>query len=243
VATAFTRAQLSIAAGVYAHGPSSDRIDLRFATSPAGYLWSFPRPGHLAAGACAAATEGRTPELQAATRRWLAEAGLAVGARLEPYAWPIPSLSAHDVATSRPAGPRWLLVGDAAGLVDPITREGIYFALASAEAAAAALGAGGDVAATYRRALDQHIHPELGRAARLKAGFFRGPFMRLLVQALRESAGVRSVMADLVAGTQPYATLRRRLLSTFEFWLAWRLARLRFAASPAAVPAGESVLP
>jgi len=29
------------------------------------------------------------------------------------------------------------------------------------------------------------------------------------------------VMADLVAGTQPYRTLRRRLMATMEFRLAW----------------------
>jgi hypothetical protein len=37
------------------------------------------------------------------------------------------------------SGSRWLLAGDAAGLVDPITREGIYFALASGQWAAESL--------------------------------------------------------------------------------------------------------
>jgi hypothetical protein len=32
-------------------------------------------------------------------------------------------------------------------------------------------------------------------------------------------------MADLVAGRQPYRTLRRRLLSTFEARLAWQFLR------------------
>ncbi|MBA3741165.1 MAG: hypothetical protein H0W98_08495, partial [Chloroflexi bacterium] len=50
------------------------------------------------------------------------------------------------------AGPGWILIGDAAGFVDPFTGEGIHRALRSARAAADALAAGGDVAATYRRA-------------------------------------------------------------------------------------------
>jgi geranylgeranyl reductase family protein len=45
----------------------------------------------------------------------------------------------HRVA--RPAGPGWLLVGDAAGFVDPFTGEGIYRALRSARLAAGALTA------------------------------------------------------------------------------------------------------
>jgi geranylgeranyl reductase family protein len=58
----------------------------------------------------------------------------------------------HRVKDS--AGPGWLLVGDAAGFVDPFTGEGIHRALRSARAAADALHAGGDVASTYRR--DRH---------------------------------------------------------------------------------------
>jgi menaquinone-9 beta-reductase len=53
----------------------------------------------------------------------------------------------HRVA--RAAGPGWLLVGDAAGFVDPFSGEGIYRALRSARAAADAL-AGGDGGAESR---------------------------------------------------------------------------------------------
>ena len=61
---------------------------------------------------------------------------------------------------------------------------------------------------------------ELARAARFKAGFFRPAFTGLLIRALHESRGIRQVMADLIAGRQGYAGLKRRLLQTFE----WRLA-------------------
>ncbi len=54
----------------------------------------------------------------------------------------------HRVSDSAGAG--WLLVGDAAGFVDPFTGEGIHRALRSARAAADAIQAGGDVAAAYR---------------------------------------------------------------------------------------------
>ncbi|MDQ2933910.1 MAG: geranylgeranyl reductase family protein [Chloroflexota bacterium] len=50
---------------------------------------------------------------------------------------------------SEVAGPGWLLVGDAAGFVDPFTGEGIYRALRSARAAADAL-LSPDPAASYR---------------------------------------------------------------------------------------------
>jgi geranylgeranyl reductase family protein len=46
----------------------------------------------------------------------------------------------HRVASA--AGPGWMLIGDAAGFIDPFTGEGIYRALRSARAAAEALAAG-----------------------------------------------------------------------------------------------------
>ena len=72
------------------------------------------------------------------------------------------------------------------------------------------------------------IGAELVRAARYKAGFFRPRFTGLLVDALAESAGIRAVMAGLVAGTQPYATLKWSLARTAEVGLAWRLLRSKW---------------
>lgn len=221
----FARQQISMARGVFAHGLSSRDIVVGFVSDPPGYLWSFPRPDHLAIGICAQADETTPKALAHALDAWLARTGLARGGRAEPYGWPIPSLDADDLARERPAGDRWLLVGDAAGLVDPITREGITFALESADQAADAL-AGPDAANAYVGALRRTMVPELARAARLKRGFFRGRFTHLLVEGLRTSAPVRAIMADLVAGRQPYATLKRRLVGTFEIGLAWQLLRL-----------------
>jgi flavin-dependent dehydrogenase len=51
---------------------------------------------------------------------------------------------------SNVAGDGWLLVGDAAGFVDPFTGEGIHRALRSARAAVDAIRGGGNVAASYR---------------------------------------------------------------------------------------------
>ncbi|MGE3511798.1 MAG: NAD(P)/FAD-dependent oxidoreductase, partial [Vicinamibacterales bacterium] len=127
----------------------------------------------------------------------------------------------------------WFLDGDAAGLVDPITREGIFFALRSAEIAATAVLAKQDAPeAWYREQIRGEIVPELLRAARLKAGFFTPQFTRLLVHALSVSPAVARVMADLAAGKQDYAGLKWRLLSTLEWRLAWRLLRLEKEKSP-----------
>ena len=109
-----------------------------------------------------------------------------------------------------------MLVGDAAGLVDPITREGIFFALRSADLAADALLAGVAPPRVTAAASAPRSTPSSLRAARLKARFFQPHFIALLVWRSSRSGRIRAVMADLVAGRQTYRGLRRRLLATFE---------------------------
>jgi flavin-dependent dehydrogenase len=213
---------LSIATGFFAHGISSDEIVIELIADPPGYIWSFPRPGHLAIGICAQADAGITAEtLRAQAADWIAATRIAEGATLEPYSWPIPSLRAGDFDELALTGPRWALVGDAAGLVDPITREGIFFALASGQWIADALRQD-DAAPSYVSRVRDEAIGELKRAARLKAGFFRPAFAGLMMRGLMESGAIRSVMADLIAGRQSYASLKWRLLKTFEVGLAWR---------------------
>ncbi len=220
----FRRDQLSIATGFFVHGVTSQEILLELIADPPGYIWSFPRPTHLAIGVCAQADAANACKLRQGVAEWISRRRLAEGARLEPYSWPIPSLSARDFEALKPASDRCCLVGDAAGLVDPVTREGIYFALLSAQFAADAIAEdGADVARRYIDRVRDEIAVELARAARLKAAFFRPQFTSLMIEALRHSEGLRATMRDLVAGRQEYISLKWRLLKTFEFRLAAKL--------------------
>jgi len=234
----FRRDQLSIAAGFFADGVTSHEIVIEFTAEPPGYFWSFPRPDHLAIGVCGSAAVSTSPSLRARAAAW----GLGVLGTLRaeppasspqpplrPYSWPIPSLAARDFDALPIAGPRWALAGDAAGLVDPLTREGIYFALASGLWIAGAVLTGRFPDAYAARVHDE-IVPELSRAARVQRAFFQPALARLLIDALDRSAAIRAVMADLIAGRQSYATLKWRLLQTFEIGLALRAARLRHRA-------------
>ena len=219
----FERRHLSIAAGSYVNDVDASEIVIRFIDRPQGYLWSFPRAGHLAVGTCAQADETSTAEMHAITDRWLDAYEPATGRARRRYAWPIPSLRAEDFEREQPAGPGWMLLGDAAGLVDPITREGIFFAMRSGQLAADAILASAAPERAYSEQVRDELHSELRRAARLKQGFFRPRFTALLIDALKDSAAIRGVMIDLIAGRQPYAGLKRRLLSTLEVGLLIRL--------------------
>ena len=219
---AFERSDLSIATGWFVRGTTGRDVVIAFETEPPGYVWSFPRPDHLAVGICAQANESTTRQLQLRARGWMARS-IGAGGALDRYAWPIPSLSESALAREEPAADRWMLLGDAAGLVDPITREGIYFALRSADLAAQNLLDAGDPASRFSAGIRDEIHAELRRAASLKARFYRPRFMGLMLRALQSSAPIREIMGDLVAGQQTYHGLRRRLLSTLELRLMLEL--------------------
>jgi len=122
----FARADLSIATGFFVHGVASSTVAIVFEDAPPGYLWSFPRSDHLAVGICAQADTSRASALLAAASAWIGR-NIHGALELERYSWPIPSLRLDTLERERPCGPRWMLLGDAAGMVDPITREGIFF--------------------------------------------------------------------------------------------------------------------
>jgi geranylgeranyl reductase family protein len=214
----FARADLSIATGFFVHGVASSTVAIVFEDAPPGYLWSFPRSDHLAVGICAQADTSRASALLAAASAWIGR-NIHGALELERYSWPIPSLRLDTLERERPCGPRWMLLGDAAGMVDPITREGIFFALVSAEAAANSFLEAGDPSERYAQRVRSLVYEELMRAALIKSRFFSPRFIALLLRGLVQSARIREIMIDLIAGRQSYEGLRRRLLGTLHFGL------------------------
>jgi menaquinone-9 beta-reductase len=116
------------------------------------YVGLAPTPGgELNVGMALPLVDGGRP---ATARFEAAIAGIpAVAERLSATTRLTPIRGAAPIGhrVARVAGDGWLLVGDAAGFVDPFTGEGIHRALRSARAAASAIVGGGDVAAAYRR--------------------------------------------------------------------------------------------
>ena len=225
LARPFGRAELSVAAGFFVHGATASTIAIKTMHEPPGYLWSFPRRDHLAVGVCAAAAHhASSSQLRAHSAAWIREQGLHRGTRVTPYSWPIPSIGFEVRRKALLGGAGWMLLGDAAGLVDPLTREGIYFALLSGRWAAEAVltTPGPRAAARYADRILSVVQPELARAAQVSTVFFTPAYSALLVRALDESGGIRDIFIDLVGGVQPYRGLRRRLLATRQWSLAAR---------------------
>lgn len=116
-----------------------------------------------------------------------------------------------------------MAVGDAAGLVDPITGEGLYYAIRSADLAAKALltEIGGLAGQAYRRMLRRDFAADLEFGSRLAKRVFFGHFLfgsvpARMVQFTRRSPKFAGIMQDMFAGTQPYLGLKRRLIENLN---------------------------
>src|ERR1043166_4439993 len=131
----------------------------------------------------------------------------------ERYAARIPGLAPETFDRRRAAGADWALLGDAAGFADPVTGEGIYYALRSAELFAESFLAG-DVQA-YEAKWRADFGRELRRASQMRrrfyGDFFGGAFTDRMIKFARLHPGVRRTLRELVAGDQGYLGLKRTL--------------------------------
>ena len=102
-----------------------------------GYIWICPRIGHSSVGiGCELRFGGKL--LKSLLDEFI-KCYCPNIKRLSTFAWMLPSINDPTFFDKPCAGKDWLLVGDAAGHVDPIHGEGIYYALWSGKLAAEAI--------------------------------------------------------------------------------------------------------
>jgi geranylgeranyl reductase family protein len=134
-------------------------------------------------------------------------------ATAERYAARIPGLADETWDKRRACGEDWALLGDAAGFADPVTGEGIYYALRSAELFADAFLEGRPE--EYERRWREDFGAELRRASLLRrrcyGNFWGAPFTERMIEFARGHKGIKKVLGDLVAGEQGYIGLKKKL--------------------------------
>ena len=196
-----------------------------FAPLPGGYGWLFPKGDHVNIGVGAFAAMERAVDA-ASSDAATGDAALksVTRALLVEYARRKLGVAALDAVTGQylgmggeayvPRG-RVLLAGDAAGLVDPLTGEGIHSAIASGQAAAAAVLVCGasqdDVAAEYARRL-RPLQETLAFSARAARAFYAEPERGF--RAMRMPL-LQSVILRTYADGVPHPKLISRLANFF----------------------------
>ncbi|HXY25236.1 MAG TPA: NAD(P)/FAD-dependent oxidoreductase [Candidatus Acidoferrum sp.] len=192
---------------------NADSITIKFLPHFEGYIWSFPRNDHLSVGICGSMSSHTSAELRGHLQTFVEKHEIKTE-NAKFYSHVLPSPQVRTLSERTVVGQNWALVGDAAAWVDPLTGEGLFYAIRSGELLGRSLAEG--CPEKYPERIKAAFSSELEFAARIVRRFYRGSFLgsavtTRMVQFIRRSPVFRQLMGDLFSGTQDYSTLKRRL--------------------------------
>jgi flavin-dependent dehydrogenase len=197
--------------------PGTSRVaTVRFLPNFEGYFWLFPRADHFSAGICGKLESQTTADLRVLLEKLIREAGLDYQNSTF-YAHILPNLSGSSFHNSNFSGDGWAMIGDAAGFVDPVTGEGLHYALRSADLLANALIE--NHPERYAARVRSDFLPELITASSYANRFYHGSFcggalLDRMVQMATYSEEMRGILRNLFSGSQGYTDLRQRVTSS-----------------------------
>jgi len=186
-------------------GRLGESVFLDWGTLPGGYAWMFPKHDHVSVGVGGPAdlSAGLIPYYE----KFLAMISLRQDQVRSKKFWPIPvRLSAGHFHAGR-----ILVAGDAAGLTDPLTGEGIYYAVKSgawaAEAISAELRDHTTGLNTYSRVISTRLISELKEADRVMWIF--NTFPKRIHRLVRDNERVWGAFGKVLRGDRNYHDVSR----------------------------------
>ena len=193
---------------------TAEEIIIKFLPDFEGYIWSFPRADHISLGVCGSMSAHTSSELRTHLHAFAAEEKFATE-NAKFYSHVLPSPKEVTLSNRAVIGKNWAMCGDAAAWVDPLTGEGLFYAMRSGEILGQSIAEGRPE--LYPSRVRASFSLELEFAARIVRRFYRGSFLGCsvttrMVQFLQRNAVFRQLMSDLFCGTQDYSTLKNRVL-------------------------------
>jgi geranylgeranyl reductase family protein len=231
-------AEMEVAFGYRAPLPEATEAATVVAFLPnwVGYAWAFPRIDHVSFGIATTqdafdhealdqlmwdfmvsyyevAQAGNLRKMNLWKRKAERSQTNSLRCKAERYAARIPGLAPRTWDTRKACGDGWALLGDAAGFADPVTGEGIYYALRSAELFAGVYLKG--TPEEYEKLWRKDFGGELKRASEMRrrfyGNFWGAPFTDRMIDFAKGHRGIRKVLGQLVAGDQGYVNLKKKL--------------------------------
>jgi flavin-dependent dehydrogenase len=195
--------------------PLMDTARFDFGFVPAGYAWVFPKRDHLSIGVLT--TRKGAANLPEYYRRYVDHLGLGEPLKEERHGYIIPCSPRAGLFDLR----RILFVGDAAGLADPVTAEGITAGILSGQLAAAAILRGNrdvqSVQRFYRQSLQQRVLADLRIARWLARLLYRSPGLRGALLS-RHGQRVSELVTRIVTGETTYRSVVRTPKNYLKLW-------------------------
>ena len=196
-------------------------VEIDFDAADWGYGWSFPKQKSMTVGVCGLTS--RNADMKANMAAYVDQLGADDTMKYKGQYLPFGDYK------KMPGKGSVLLAGDAAGLVDPITGEGIALAMESgalaAEAAVEALRAGRPLTAFDRYATKvRPIHKMLGQARMWRLIMFPKATEGYFKKAFARGSHLQMKYLELLAGEADYGDLRWELIRRIPK-LGWRMMK------------------
>jgi len=183
-----------------------DAIELHFIGKPYlefGYFWIFPKLDVVNVGL---GSKLGVPALRNTLDTFLREHERAkkinLKGKTEVYAHLIPSATSSKFFNLPTTGEKWMLIGDAAGHVNPITGEGIFYAMTDGKLAAKAY-LEGDIS-LFEKYWRKNYGSDMYIGARLKKFVYKQAVITRLIKAASKDKVINSILGDIIASRRPY---------------------------------------
>lgn len=187
-------------------GAPPGRAVFLFLPAAKGYLWDFPRPGHHSTGIGVAPGTFAKGDLDGAVLQYSLAEGGDHGSAAAPRGAVIATSAWKSGRFSDLAGSNYVILGDAAGLADPATGEGIDYAFRSATLAAdvfhEATGFKG-----FPRAARKTFAAEMRRARLVRRWLYRPGFADWLITRSRHSPRAALLLMSLSDAINEHGSL------------------------------------
>lgn len=212
----------------------TETVFLDWGTFPGGYAWLFPKADHISVGVGgpASLSAGMMPYYKRFLEYLSTE--MTVIETLSLKSWPIPVRMGNSLFHNG----RVVVTGDAGGLTDPMTGEGIYYAVRSGRLAANAcisfLRGNPDALSVYSETVNRELMSELIEAGRIKNLFNMVPLR--IHNWIGESDRAWRAFGKILRGERNYADVRFGFgrwsflwsITTFIASLNYRIKEWRF---------------
>ncbi len=200
-------------------------LTIRLYSDMTGYAWIFPRKNQASIGIGAKGNRQSAGEMKQRLKFFAEQefkrAGLEPPTSMALGPALLLSLSLETLATNRVAGPRWALIGDASGIVDPITGEGIYYAFKTAQILFESLTQ--DLGKRYQARIRGLAEESLWRSPAWCETFYKPASQKIWGYLFLRSTLVQQIITEILQNEQDYQTLKRRLLRVLPRALAQSL--------------------
>jgi len=188
----------------------SDFVIYKFFPDVEGYLWAFPRVDSLAVGMVSRdRTRRRFSDTKERLFHFIDRYYPGQTGKISLRGAYIPLFSAKDIQDANICSTNWALIGDAAAFVDPISGEGIYYTMYSAEILAECIME--NRVPMYQQLCQEHFGANLLKASQGFECFYQAGFIETMLALAEKSQSIHQILSEMIIGNLDYVSWKSRL--------------------------------